>query len=867
MGVVYKAKDSRLDRLVALKFLPHTLVTDDSVRARFLQEARAASALNHPNVCGIHAIEEYEGQQFIDMEYVDGVTLRHQIDVGRRDSSLLRLDNGISYAIQIGEALREAHSKGVIHRDLKPENIMINSSNQMKVMDFGLARLRGTPRLTSASNRLGTVAYTTPENLQGNESDSRSDIFALGVIVYEMLSGHTPFRGENEAQMIYSILNDTPEPLQKYRSDISLELAQIIDRALEKDPDDRYQTTSDMLIDLRCLVDRSETFSTQSYPAYPASKTPGIYSTLTRMSGQRWTRVGVIAAVMLLIGAWIYLMTQGSRERKNIPAKLTKVTLNPGLDDEPCWSPDGKFLAYTSDESGNLDIIVQPVESGKPIRVLESDADEAQPSWSPDGKMLAFVSARDHGGRLSVVLGQDPLTPFISAKGGDIFLSPALGGVPIKLVEDGYYPAWSPDSKHIVFQSNRAGHWDLWIIPAEGGKPTQLTNDVEFDYQPSWSPDGNWIVYGSGRSPIYNLYVIPSTGGKPRAILKEPSSVVKLKPAFSTDGKYILFSFQMGGSINIWKTLFSSTDDQQYESPARVTTGVGSDINISVLRNRIAFAVVKNIPPDIWELSTSSGKLRQVTSETSSENYPHLSPDGKTLLVNSDRGGKEAIWSMDLNGKPLSEITATDKTIFSPRWSPDGKRIAYHVLLPEQEVRRILIQDFGAVSAREIVDGRFPSWSPDGQKLAFWREAKDIPQIWTYSLEKGEEKQVTSLDSDNEDPTWSPDGKYIAFQAENSSTRHIWIIPSEGGAARQVTFGESEYSHPQWSPIAKDMIMCLKDHKNICLISLRTGAIKQTTNYTEANIRLDYPSWSFDGKTIYFSRAKKVGDIYILENY
>jgi serine/threonine protein kinase/tetratricopeptide (TPR) repeat protein len=248
MGVVYKAQDTKLDRVVALKFLPHFLTSSETERARFLQEAKAASALNHPNVCTIYGIEEHDGQPFIEMELVEGVTLKHKFS-----ESPLKIQDAIGYAVQIGEALQEAHSKGIVHRDVKSENIMVNSKNQIKVMDFGLAKLRGSVKLTKSSSTTGTLAYMAPEQIQGADVDARADIFSFGVVLYEMLAGQTPFRGEHEAAMMYSIVNEDPQPIQKFRDGVSSELLHILNRALEKDPEDRYQTVKDMTIDLRRL--------------------------------------------------------------------------------------------------------------------------------------------------------------------------------------------------------------------------------------------------------------------------------------------------------------------------------------------------------------------------------------------------------------------------------------------------------------------------------------------------------------------------------------------------------------------------------------------------------------------------------------
>ncbi len=246
MGVVYRAEDTKLKRTIALKFLPRGLEAQEPERARFLQEAQAAAALNHPHICTIHDIALEGSQQFIVMEYVDGKTLRQLVPIQK-------MQTAIDCAIQIGDALQEAHSKGIVHRDIKTDNIMVNAKNQVKVMDFGLAKLKGSLKLTKTSSTVGTLAYMAPEQIEGGEVDARSDIFSFGVVLYEMLTGHMPFRGEHEAAMVYSIVNEEPTPIEKYLPDISSELVHILNRALEKDPEDRYQFVHEMVIDLRRL--------------------------------------------------------------------------------------------------------------------------------------------------------------------------------------------------------------------------------------------------------------------------------------------------------------------------------------------------------------------------------------------------------------------------------------------------------------------------------------------------------------------------------------------------------------------------------------------------------------------------------------
>jgi serine/threonine protein kinase len=256
MGVVYKAHDTKLKRDVALKFLPPHLTANETEKKRFLQEAQAASAINHPNVCVIYDILDEVKQPFIVMEYVEGQTMREI--VGVEHNKPLPINDVLNYAIQIAEALQAAHGKGIVHRDIKSENIMLTETKQIKVMDFGLAKIKGAARLTKTSSTTGTVAYMSPEQLRGINVDARSDIFSFGVVLYEMLTGQLPFKGDYESAMMYSIAIEEPEPIQKYRSDLSSEFLHVINRSLEKDQENRYQTIKDMLIDLKRLKRDSE---------------------------------------------------------------------------------------------------------------------------------------------------------------------------------------------------------------------------------------------------------------------------------------------------------------------------------------------------------------------------------------------------------------------------------------------------------------------------------------------------------------------------------------------------------------------------------------------------------------------------------
>ena len=850
MGVVYKAKDITLDRFVALKFLPSRLAGSEQEQLRFLQEARAASALNHPNVATIHEIAEAEGETFLVMEYVDGETLRAKTEAGPLSGK-----ETLQIAIQSADAIQKAHENGIVHRDIKSENIMVTKDGRAKVMDFGLARLKGGTRVTKPGSTVGTAAYMAPEQIQGMEVDARADIFSFGVVLYELFAGKLPFRGEHGSALMYEVVNVHPPPLAETAKNVDPEVNRIVMKCLEKERDERYQSMREVLVDLKHYHrDSGEKIAVR--PSRPPERNSRRQGKLTPIL------LAVIAVCILALIAvvWLFVIDREPVQERRGQAMLSKLTSKPGLEDEPSWSPDGKFIAYTTDERGNLDIVVQPVGGGQEIWVADSPADEAQPAWSPDGGKLAFVSSRDHDGRLSIALGMSRLQWYMNGKGGDIFLVPALGGTPVKLVENGYYPAWAPDGKKIVFQSNREGTWDLWTISLEGGVPERLTSDELAEYHPHWSADGEWIVYCAGRIPdTYVLRVVPAGGGEPIDIVREEDWFVG--PEWSTDGTHILYSSFKAGFLNIWTVPFSSSGDEV--SPTRVTIGEGNDVNLSVAPggSTLAFATLRNTP-DIWELTLPSGILRQVTSETSSEDMPDPSPDGKTLLVESDRSGKRALWSVDMEGRVLSQVSSGRTREAFARWSPDGSRLAYNAK------GSIVVQKYGDISAEKIVSvGGYPAWSPDGSSIAFSKDDQEGSNIWVYSFATGDSNQITFGQYYKNFSTWSPDGRQIAYQVESGDVRDIMIVPSAGGTPVSLVTGDRENSHPQWSPTDPDQILFVRDHKNLFLVSVSTGTERQITHYKEANLIVDYPSWAYDGKKVYFSLARKVGDLYILKDY
>ena len=726
MGVVYKAEDTQLKRTVALKFLPRGLEAHEPERARFLQEAQAASAINHPHVCTIHEIAAEGDQQFIVMEYVDGKTLRQMVPIQKAQTA-------IDYAIQIGEALQEAHSKGIVHRDVKTDNIMVNTKNQIKVMDFGLAKLKGSMKLTKTSSTVGTLAYMAPEQIQGGEVDARSDIFSFGVVLYEMLTGHMPFRGEHEAAMVYSIVNEEPDSLQKYLSDAPSELVHVLDRALEKDPEERYQTVHEMLIDLRRLKKVTSRVSRQAQSEMPI---PGVAVQATAVERKnKWRKrlwIGAAGIVALCVLSIILLLPRTHPARLN--ANRTSVTLRIPFKETqyPALSGDGKWIAFPAkDENGKWDVYWMNTSGTKPNRVTDERALFITTcDISPDLSRIAYDCLSDERDWI-------PKVKLVATEGGGTRT----------LADTGYCPKWSPDGQRIGYMRGQSlgapshsGKLEIWSIRSDGTDNRlefidTVTNRVPSAF--SWSSDGASIAWVRNYPEGYGEVMVRELAtGKERQLTSDRKTVDEV--IWGTNGE-VLFASNKSGPTNLWMIPAGGGEATQVTQGGVPIRGARISADCKTL---VYFQLERT--DHIWISSIDGSNARQVTFDDAQVFSASFSPEGKYIayvFVDVDELSPEAhLIVIDHDGKNRRQLTSGSKKVTACSWSPDGKWLAYssrEVGEPQDSDRVYLIQPINPSAPRLLCTGRLRGWL-DSENLIVGRHMKSLQ----YSTKGGTETQV-----------------------------------------------------------------------------------------------------------------------------
>jgi serine/threonine protein kinase len=740
MGEVYKARDARLDRLVAIKILPHDKTGDEDRKRRFVQEAKAASALNHPNIVAIYDIGSENGIDFLVMELVPGKSLDQLIPrAGMRLSEILRA------AVQVADAFSKAHAAGIVHRDLKPANVMLTPEGQVKILDFGLAKLTQSPPSESDATRtiaahtgegtvLGTTAYMSPEQAEGKPVDARSDIFAFGSLLYEMATGHRAFRGNTQMSTISAILRDDPKPASEFRDDIPTPFARVITRCLRKDPARRFQHMADLKVELEDLKDESD--SGKLVSSAPAAAPSGG----RRSKMMLW----IGAAAALVIAAVVAVRLWSGKPVADAPLQAIPLTSYPGSQDDPTFSPDGSQVAFSwnGEKEDNDDIYVKLVGSGAPLRLTTDPAWDRYPSWSPDGRSIAFER----------LVSRDEIA---------VMTVPPLGGPERKLAQFFLPPhfsylaglCWTPDSKSIVAGGAERANQStrLYAISVETGERKPLTTPpahINGDGAPAFSPDGRTLAFwretslGVGSLSILDLSPDFAPVREPRQVTI-PGFQDILRSIWTADGRDILFVSGQRNASRLYRTAASGG------SPANALNWAGAGVTaaaVSAASHRLVFgAYVQN--SNIYRAPTDGkGPVEKFIASTFRESFPQYSPDGKRLTFYSSRTGTVQIWTSAADGSGAQQLTSMNALITaSPRWSPDGKTISF-----------------------------------DSNAGGSW-------QIYTINAEGGKPRQMTNDALTNFTSNWSRDGHWIYYASRRSGDEQVWKLPAQGGTAAQVT--------------------------------------------------------------------------------
>jgi Tol biopolymer transport system component/predicted Ser/Thr protein kinase len=807
MGVVYKARDTHLGRLVAIKILPPERVADADRKRRFVQEAKSASTLNHPHIITIYDVESTDQVCFIAMEYVKGKTMRQLIPPNGMPPG-----EALKYAVQIADALAALHAKGIVHRDLKPTNVMLGEGAVVKVLDFGLVKLtewltgaeEGTPSTmeqTEEGVAVGTPAYMSPEQVEGKHVDARSDIFSFGILLYEMLTGQRPFQGGTKLAVASAILNKEPVPIASINSSTPSEIERTVARCLEKDPQRRFQDAADLKIALEWLARDVES-------GRLGALKPAIH--VASRKRRAILAVALLAAAVVAAAAMIY--RQWPKPQATL--KLERVTSDLGMTVCPALSLDGKLLAYSSDRSGdgNLDIWVQQIAGGQPIRRTSHPTDEENPNFSPDGSSIVFSRAD-----------------------GGIFIMPTLTGEERQIVPSGLNPRISPDGMQIVYWigdlDNRAPSGKVYVSTLGRGPPVQMGTEFADARCPIWAPDGRSILFQGVRSPQEDpdWWVVPVKPGPAidTGILRElrKRGLFPVPGPGDWKGNNLIFSAREGESRHIWT---ASIDPRRFRlsSPLRqLTFGTGLEGEPSVATNGQMAVSGTYYHDNLWRLSLKAGEgstreLSRFSKTGAFDTLPSISAASKKMAFVSRRSGSPQIWIRDLDGGNESCLTIGAGVRSAPVIAPDGTLVAYSIIEDGKPSIYVVDTDNSRPgSARRVCDNCGPpsDWTPDLRGILY--TAGRPESVHHLDIASGLSTVILKHSEFNLDqPHVSPDGCCIAFVAVISSElARIFLCPLTNAAVPPehwiaVTDGNSWDDKPRWLDRDSLIYYSTRDH-------------------------------------------------------
>ncbi|MGK2934674.1 MAG: protein kinase domain-containing protein [Gemmatimonadaceae bacterium] len=764
MSRVFVAEDVELSRKVVVKVLPPDLAAGLNVD-RFRREIQMAARLQHPHIVPLLHAGAKDGLLYYTMPFISGESLRGRL----ARSGELPIADAIRILVEVADALEAAHADGVVHRDVKPENILL-ARNHALVTDFGvskaLANATGESNLTSLGVALGTPAYMSPEQAAADPNvDHRTDIYALGVLAYELLTGRPPFTGATPQQVLAAQVTDKPQHITAARASIPAPLAAVIMRCLEKRPADRWQTAEELRAQLEVLA--SPSGATQ-----PVSGVEPATQAAPRRSSRAYLFAGGAAAVLAL--ALVASTFLNSSETGFEIEQARQLTNEPGAETMPAVSPDGRMLAYVTAAG----IFVRQLSGGKAVQIARGLA----PSWSPDASQIAYGSDRG------------------------IYVVPALGGTPRRVLSDAGAPSWSPDGKSLAYVGR-----DAWvrIADADGRNPRNVAQARD-PYSIAWSPDGSRLAFVADNSAWVAGNIAPSaimivdaSGGKAVAITD--SLNLNTSPRWSADGSGIFYVSSSGGGRDIYFRRIDRRGRAAGE-PQRLTTGLALHaISTSADGSVLVYSTLTSAV-GIWSVPIPSGgpvsvaTARQLTAANERIEALSVSADGKWIAFDSDRSGNQDIYRMPTGGGEPEQVTRDPADDFNPSWSNDGAAIAFHSWRAGNRDAYVISAD--GTGERLVLGGSGheygPRWSPDGKWLVIESDRTGKDELYIVARDGGPPRQLTKNGA-HARPFWSPNGRWIAYVNEDG----LYIISPSGGEPIHVRDGGFELGG--WSSDSREV--------------------------------------------------------------
>ncbi|MGH9408313.1 MAG: protein kinase domain-containing protein [Vicinamibacterales bacterium] len=837
MGEVYRAKDARLNRFVAIKVLPPALAADPEARERFEREAKAVAALSDPNILAIHDFGSDGPTAYAVMELLEGETLRERLRQGP-----LPVRKAAEIARHVAHGLAAAHDAGLVHRDVKPENIFLTTAGHVKILDFGLARQvqvaaadgPNSPTIikkTDPGTVMGTMGYMSPEQVAGRPVDARSDIFSLGCVLFEMVTGRRAFDRPTAAETMTAILREDPPDATRAEGPVPPALEQVIRHCLEKQPGERFQSARDLAFALQAAASGSSASG-----AAAAVKVPGAWPGYGPGTAPR--AAAVLAACGLLaagIVAGHYIWRTPTATASDQPVTFEQISDVAGVSTEPTLSPDGKSVVYAHRGGGDDNLYLLHVGARKPI-LLTPDVPEgsSEPAFSPDGERIAFRSERE---------------------GGGIFVMSSTGESVRRVADFGYNPSWSPDAKELavsraLFTSPTdlsSGNLALWVVNVATGETRQALKNFTV-MQPSWSPHGQRIAFWGlrigGQRDIYTAAADGSDLARgPKDVTSD--AAIDWSPTWSPDGRYLYFSSRRGGTMNLWRVPIDEASGRVLGQPEPITTPTpwsgyfsfsrdGSRLAFATLNWRstlfkVAFDPVRGMvagspipvlkgslpirdhdvsPDQQWVVFMESGQresilvarmdgseYRRLTDDDYRNRSPVWSPDGQRIAFYSDRGGSYAVWTMRPDGSGLEQMTSGTVEPNFPSWSPDGKQFAAWSPLPKpwwgvfDATHPVRLPDESRPQPDANSSFWAMGWSPDSQRIVGLVMKKDGSPagVAVYDLAAKAFTRYPHVSASWASPVWLPDGKSFLVRdsrgitAVNAATQTVTLVVPVGG--------------------------------------------------------------------------------------